>query len=122
MPITLPKWADLLIGSMVGIIMDSYCNSPGVHMATCTAMMLARPYLIEHLVMDSERLTDEINLSTLGVNTFSIYASILITGHHLMVFILTNWFQNFWFTIAQIIVSSAIGFGLIWGYEYIRKK
>lgn len=122
MPITLPAWGELLIGSIVGLIIDTYCNSPGVHMAACTALMLARPYLIKHLVVDSERLTDEINLSSLGPNTFSIYAGILIAGHHIMVFVLTNWFQDWLFTLGQILVSTAISFGLIMGYEFIRRK
>lgn len=93
MPLTLPRWVDLVIGALVGLTLDAFCNSAGVHMAACTMLMLIRPYLIERMVVDSERLTDEINVSSIGMSTFSIYAAILIASHHALVFLLTNWFR-----------------------------
>ena len=33
MPITLPRWADMLIGLAAGLLMDVFCNSLGVHAA-----------------------------------------------------------------------------------------
>lgn len=122
MPITLPDWADLLIGALIGLVMDAFFNSPGVHMAACTLLMLVRPYLIKRMVADSERLTDEIDLSTMSMMSFSIYASALILIHHTMVFTLTNWFHGILFTIEQIVISGIISFGLILGYVFIRKK
>ena len=35
MPITLPHISDMLIGAMVGLVMDIFCNSLGVHMGAC---------------------------------------------------------------------------------------
>lgn len=122
MPITLPNWAELIIGALVGLIMDAFCNSPGIHMAACTLLMLIRPYLIGRMVADSERLTDEIDLSTMSTMSFFIYATVLIVTHHVMVFVLTNWFHGWLFTIGQIIISSAITLGLVFGYLFIKKK
>ena len=122
MPLTLPRWVDLIIGALVGLIMDAFCNSAGVHMAACTAIMLIRPYMIERMVVDSERLTDEISISTIGSTTFSIYAAILIAIHHTIVFFLTNWFHSIFFTLGQIAVSAIITYALVIGYEFIRKK
>ena len=31
MPITLPRISDMLIGAVVGLVMDIFCNSLGVH-------------------------------------------------------------------------------------------
>ncbi|MBQ2541115.1 MAG: rod shape-determining protein MreD [Paludibacteraceae bacterium] len=122
MPITLPRWVDLIIGAFVGLILDAFCNSAGVHMAACTMVMLIRPYLIERMVVESERLTDEINISSIGPTSFSIYAAILIAAHHVVVFFLTNWFHSVLFTLGQITVSAAITYGLVIGYEFLRKK
>lgn len=122
MPLTLPRWVDLLIGALVGLTLDAFCNSAGVHMAACTMLMLIRPYLIERMVVDSERLTDEINVSSIGMSTFSIYAAILIASHHALVFLLTNWFSSILFTLLQTVVSAVITYGLVLGYEFIRKK
>ena len=84
--------------------------------------MLIRPYLIGRMVADSERLTDEIDLSTMSTMSFFIYATVLIVTHHVMVFVLTNWFHGWLFTIGQIIISSAITLGLVFGYLFIKKK
>lgn len=122
MPRTLPRWVDLVIGAVVGLVMDAFCNSPGVHMAACTLVMLVRPYLIERMVVEYERLTDEVNLLTIGAASFSIYAAILIIVHHAMVFLLTNWFHALFFTLGQILISGLITYGLVIGYEFMRKK
>lgn len=122
MPITLPRWVDLLIGALVGLIIDAFCNSAGVHMAACTLIMLIRRYQIERMVVESERLTDEINFESIGPASFSVYAALLIVVHHSTVFFLTNWFHSFLFTLLQIAISAAITYGLVIGYEFIRKK
>ena len=122
MPITLPRWVDLLIGALVGLVIDAFCNSAGVHMAACTLIMLIRPYQIERMIVESERLTDEIGFSSIGPSSFSIYAALLIVIHHAMVFFLTNWFHSFLFTLLQIAISSIVTYGLVIGYEFIRKK
>ena len=122
MPITLPNWAELIIGALVGLLMDAFCNSPGVHMAACTLVMLIRPYIIKSMVADSERLTDEIDLSVMSTISFGIYASVLILVHHIMVFVLTNWFHGLFFTLGQIVISSIITLGLVFSYLMIQKK
>ena len=122
MPVTLPNWAELIIGALAGMMMDAFSNSPGVHMAACTLLMFIRPYMIKRMVAESERLTDEIDLSVMSNMTFAIYSAVLILIHHVMVFVLTNWFYNILFTLGQILVSSTITFGLVFGYVFMRKK
>jgi len=91
-------------------------------MAACTLLMFIRPYMIKRMVAESERLTDEIDLSVMSNMTFAIYSAVLILIHHVMVFVLTNWFYNLLFTLGQILVSSTITFGLVFGYVFMRKK
>ena len=55
MPITLPHSVDMLIGAGVGIIMDIFCNSLGVHTASCILIMFIRPYLIGAIVNEIGR-------------------------------------------------------------------
>ena len=123
MPITLPRWADMLIGLVAGLLMDVFCNSLGVHAAACIMLMYMRRHLIPLWVNDTERLTDIISMQTIGITPFLKYTSLLVVAHHLMVFFLTAWtFQLWWYTLLTTLVSSIVSLALILGYAWIREK
>ena len=123
MPITLPRWADMLIGLAAGLLMDVFCNSLGVHAAACIMLMYARRHLIPLWVNDTERLTDVISMQTIGIAPFLKYASLLVVAHHLMVFFLTAWtFQLCWYTLLTTLVSSIVSLALILGYAVIEGR
>ena len=123
MPITLPRWADMLIGLVAGLLMDVFCNSLGVHAAACIMLMYMRRHLIPLWVNDTERLTDIISMQTIGIAPFLKYTSLLVVAHHLMVFFLTAWtFQLWWYTLLTTLVSSIVSLAVILGYAWIREK
>ena len=123
MPITLPRWADMLIGLAAGLLMDVFCNSLGVHAAACIMLMYARRHLIPLWVNDTERLTDIISMQTIGIAPFLKYVSLLVVAHHLMVFFLTAWtFQLWWYTLLTTLVSSIVSLALILGYAVIEGR
>ena len=122
MPIVLPRWADMLIGFAVGLLMDMLCNSIGVHTAACVFLMYLRQPLIALLVQEHERLTGEISWLTVSHDAFVKYVVILVSLHQAAVSILAAWsFQHFWLTLLQIIISAGLNIGLILGYNIIRK-
>ena len=123
MPITLPRWADMLIGLAAGLLMDVFCNSLGVHAAACIMLMYMRRHLISLWVNDTERLTDIISMQTIGIAPFLKYTSLLVVAHHLMVFFLTAWtFQLWWYTLLTTLVSSIVSLALILGYAVIEGR
>lgn len=50
----LPKWAELLIGCSVGLLMDVWYSSLGIHMAACVAIAFIRPMLLDNMLQDIE--------------------------------------------------------------------
>ena len=122
MPIVLPRWTDLLIGFAVGLLMDIFCNSIGVHTAACVLLMFLRQPLIAAFVQEHERLTGEISWLTVSPEAFIKYVVILVGVHQLAISMLTAWsFQHFWFTLLQILISTAFNIALILGYNILRK-
>jgi len=118
MPITLPHSADMIIGAVVGMIMDIFCNSLGVHTASCIFIMFIRPYLIGAIVNDKDRLNEQITLRTLGMEPLLKYVVILVLAHHLMVFLLAAWsWSHIGFVAVETIVSSLITISIIIGYN-----
>lgn len=123
MPITLPHSADMIIGAVVGLIMDIFCNSLGVHTASCIFIMFIRPYLIGAIVNDKDRLNEQITLRTLGMEALLKYVVILVLAHHLMVFLLAAWsWSHIGFVLMETIVSSLITISIIIGYNTLRYR
>ena len=121
MPITLSHSADMIIGAAVGLIMDIFCNSLGVHTAACIFIMFIRPYLIGAIVNDKDRLNEQISLRALGMEALLRYVVILVVVHHLMVFLLAAWsWAHIGFVLAETIVSSLITISVIIGYNSLR--
>ena len=122
MPIVFPRWADMLIGFAVGLLMDVLCNSIGVHIAASVFLMYLRQPLIASLVQEHERLTGEISWLTVSHDAFIKYVVTLVCLHQMAVSMLTAWsFQHFGLTVLQIIISAGLNIGLILGYNFIRK-
>ena len=123
MPITLPHSMDMMIGAAVGLMMDVFCNSLGIHMAACVLLMLIRPYLLGVIVNDKDRLNEQINLRTIGWEALIRYTVILVLVHHLTVFTLAAWNWNYiGFVLIETAVSSAVTILVVLGYNALKYK
>lgn len=121
LPITLPHSVDMLIGAVVGVIMDVFCNSLGVHMSACVLVMFIRPYILGGIINDKDRLNEQICLRAIGTSAMMKYLIMLIIIHHFTVFILAawNWAYIGW-VIVETIVSGLISFIILFGYNLIK--
>ena len=123
MPITLPHSVDMIIGAGVGLIMDTCCNSLGVHMAACILLMFIRPYLIGAIVNDKDRLNEQLTLRTLGMEALIKYVVIMVLIHHLTVFSLAAWsWAHIGFVILETLVSSILTMCIILGYNILKYR
>jgi len=123
MPITLPHSMDMFIGALVGLVMDAFCNSIGIHMASCILLMYVRPYLLGTIVNDKDRLNEQISLRSLGLEATIKYVVILVLLHHLAVFSLSAWsWAHIGFVLLETVVSSIITITLIISYNLLIYK
>ena len=123
MPITLPHSVDMVIGAVVGLLMDVCCNSLGIHTASCILVMFLRPYLIAAFVNEKERLTEQISVRAIGFEAFIKYAVLLVMIHHLAVFMLAAWsWSHIGFELAETVVSSMMTLLLIIGYSILSDQ
>lgn len=123
LPITLPHSVDMVLGAAVGVVMDVFCNSLGVHMAACILLMFIRPYVIGAIVSDKDRLNEQISLHAIGMEAMIKYVVILVLFHHLTVFTLAAWsWRHIGFVLLETVVSSIVTILLIMGYNALRDK
>ena len=122
LPIRIPRWAEMLIGLFVGIMMDVWHSSLGIHIAACVALSFVRPLLLTNAVQDIERIKDNISVQTIGRIEYTKCAVILTIMHHFIVFSLETWnIQFWWIVILQTLISSAMTLCVILGYEYLKR-
>ena len=123
MPITLPHSLDMVIGAIIGLIMDVFCNSLGIHTASCILLMFIRPYLLGGFVNDKDRLNEQISLRAIGTEAMLKYVVTLVIIHHLTVFALAAWsWHHIGFVLLETIVSSFVTILIIMGYNVLKYR
>ena len=123
MPITLPHSVDMVLGALVGLVMDVFCNSLGIHTASCILITFIRPYLIGAIVNDKDRLNEQISLRAIGMEAMLKYTVILVLVHHFVVFSLAAWsWHHIGFVLLETLVSSIVTISIIFGYNALRDR
>lgn len=123
MPITRPLAVDMLYGAALGLTIDLFSNCLGVHMAACVAICYLRRWAIPHLVFEPERLRGEISPATLGNNAYFQIMALLVTVHHLIVFLLGAWnLSLIGWTLLETLVSGLLTFVLITFYNLVEQQ
>ena len=77
-PRNYPKWAILLWAFMLGLLVDTFSNTPGLAAASLTLIAAIQPYLFELLVPRDSAENLKPSLSTLGAMKYSYYIIILV--------------------------------------------
>ncbi len=122
LPVKLPHWAEMLIGFFTGLLMDIFCNTLGIHAAACTLVAFIRPMLITRLIPDNERLMGTPTIATFTLSIYVRFLVLLVLIHHTTIFALEAFsFHNWWLTLLQIIISSAVSIGIFLGIELFRR-
>ena len=122
LPSNLAKWAELLIGFLVGLIIDICHTTLGIHIAACVAISFLRPILLQHLVQDIERINDNITGNIIGIAGYVRLSIILIVIHHLIVISLETWnLELCWMVILQTLVCTLLTSIVILGFDRLRR-
>jgi rod shape-determining protein MreD len=121
LPIQIPRWAEMLIGAMVGLVFDLWNSSLGVNMAACIAFSFLRPVLLANMVQDIERVKGEVCGRTIGKIEYVKSLVVLTLIHHLLVFSLEAWsWSNWWMVLVQTLISSVLTIAILLGYDALR--
>jgi len=124
LPFDTPKWVILVSGFMMGMCVDIFSNTGGIHTASTVLMAYISPWAqkVVSSKQDPEAGTQP-GIKTMGFRWFFFYTLILTTVHHiclfyLEIFSLTDFFgtlkhalYNVAFTMVFIIISQYLFIG-----------
>lgn len=108
LPFETPKWASLCMGFILGLIIDIFSNTIGMHAAACTFMTYNRQILLHLLApRDGYEFGLAPKLKQMGPAWFSFFSITLIFSHHFFLFFLEAFkASEFFFTLGRSLLSS----------------
>lgn len=109
LPIETPRWLELLIGLVLGLSIDMFTNTLGIHASACVLIAYIRPlYLRAIAPRDGYEFGQRPGIQDLGFSWFLKYAVVLIFIHHLWLFYVEVYsFKGFFTTLLRVILSTA---------------
>ena len=124
LPFETPPWLLLALSFLMGISIDVFSNTIGIHASACVFMGFLRPFVLNYIsVRDNYESNIEQGLYVYGFSWFFKYALILILAHHSFLFIVEVFsFNNFGDTLIRIILSSIFTLVLVITSQFIISK
>jgi len=114
LPVSIPRYAIMLLAFFMGLSVDIFSNSLGVHSAASVFIAYLRPGIIRVITNREEDLSEYPGLAQTGFRWFLGYAAIVVLLHHFALFYLEVFtFANFLNTLYRVFLSSLFSFFVI---------
>lgn len=118
LPISLNRNITLLLGFILGFVIDIFCNTPGINAAATTFVALLRKPVMNIFFMADEYQDEEPAISTIGIAPFMKYAFVLILIHMITLVSLEAFsYFNIKLMSLKIAFSTIISILLVFGFE-----
>jgi rod shape-determining protein MreD len=92
LPFDVPHILQITIGFFLGITVDIFYDTLGIHAASCVLIGYMRPYIINILTpKGGYDKVSEVSVITMGFQWIFTYAAIIILIHHFTLFVLEMW-------------------------------
>ena len=120
-PFETPRLLILFISFLVGVIIDYFYDSSGLHASACTAIGFSRYYVLKFISpREGYDAGVQPTVEDMGLAWFLSYAGTLVLLHHLIFFYLEAFrFADFFKTLFRVILSSAGTFVFIYLLQFL---
>ncbi|WP_426668753.1 rod shape-determining protein MreD [Mucilaginibacter sp. McL0603] len=126
LPFEIPNVMLFALSFILGLTIDSFYDTPGLHAASCVLLALVRILFISITVQkDGFDNEPEPTLNVMGLRWFFTYALILTLAHHFFLFNLEVFrFSEMPYTLSRFVLSSifTVFLMLLSGFLFYRKK
>ena len=115
LPLETPKWLLLVVGFLLGISVDIFSNTLGMHTSATLFLAFCRPYILQVLApREGYEVNQKPGIKDFGLGRFLGYAGILTLLHHLFLFYVEVFrFTDFFSTLSRVLLSSIFTLVLI---------
>lgn len=114
LPTNTPRYALLLLGFLIGLTVDIFSNSLGVHAFATVFVAYWRPLIIGLISNREEDISNYPGLAQNKWRWFLAYVSIMVVLHHVVLFYVEVFtFTNFLVTLSRSLLSSIFSIFII---------
>ncbi len=121
LPINTNRIALQGAGFLVGLLIDSFYNTPGLHAAACVLIMFLRPFWLNILLSGSNYdAGSRVSIRSMGFRWFATYLIPLTLIHHLILFFIeAGGFNLAGITLVKVLYSTLFSFTCMVIMQYI---
>jgi len=127
LPYQMGRRTLMVLALAIGLALDYFTKTPGLHAAPCVLIAYLRPFLIGLLIPQEGADTnyEEPSIKSMGFAPYFTYAAVLTLIHHGFLFLLeVLQLGGFWYFFIKTLLSAAISLLLILIVEllFVRKQ
>ncbi|MCF6365071.1 MAG: rod shape-determining protein MreD [Bacteroidales bacterium] len=121
LPFGIPDWALLLFAFFLGLFIDMFSDTGGVHASATVFIAFLRPFVLKMLSgRDGYAPETSPRISWYGFNWFFKYTVILVIIHHLIFFLVLEFsFAHFLITLLKVFITGFFSTILIIISQYL---
>lgn len=122
-PVRFHRGALLILAFAMGLTIDMFNNTMGLHAFATVLMAFLRTLVIRMFVSLDEGANPTPSFRSIGVNAYIKYVIALVLVHHSVLFFMESFsFLNLSLIIPKILVSSVVTILLIFGIQSLKNK
>lgn len=124
LPFQTPAYLLLFLGFLMGLTIDIFSNTPGIHTSATVFLAFIRPYVIDLISgRDSLDMGFSPRIGALGLSWFLKYTVILVVSHHIFLFYIEVFtLSGAFYTLLRSLLSSVLSIILVVISQYIIFK
>jgi len=120
LPINVPRYILLFSGFFIGLSVDIFSNTLGIHASASVFVAYLRPILIRVITNREEDMSEYPGLKQNGFVWFLYYTALMVMVHHSVLFFVEVFsFANFFDTLYRVLLSSLFSIFIIVLSQYI---
>jgi hypothetical protein len=121
LPFETPRLLILGLSFLLGISIDIFYSTPGLHASACTTMGFARYYVLKFISpREGYDVVVQPTIEDMGLEWFIKYAGVLILVHHFVFFYFEVFrFDEFFRTFLRVILSSIGTFLMVYLIQFL---
>ncbi len=124
LPVRTPGPVLLVIGFIMGLVVDMFSNSMGMHAAATVFMAYLRPTVLKFVApREGYETESKPSIREFGLNWFVVYASVLVFLHHLMLFLVEVFrVSELHTTLFRVILSTLVTVSVLVMIQFLTDK
>lgn len=121
-PGEMPRWASLTLGFVLGIISDTFCNTPGVAAAALTFVAFIQPSLFGLFIPRDSQEEIQPTMTSMGITKYMFYSFVITLTFCILFYSLQQFsFFNIEPMLLAIAGSTLLTYIIIIAIEIFRK-